>query len=115
MHPIIAFAGRMGAGKSSVSAAIARDLAWHFASFGGFVRKTATRRGIEHTRESLQAIGEDLEAGDRVKFCHAVLDDSGWHPGESAVVEGIRHVRIWETLKNIVAPPPIYLVCLEAA
>lgn len=104
----------MGAGKSSVSAAIARDLAWHFASFGGFVRKTATRRGIEHTRESLQAIGEDLEAGDPVKFCHAVLDDSGWHPSESAVVEGIRHVRIWETLKNIVAPQPIYLVCLEA-
>ncbi len=114
MHPIIAFAGRMGAGKSSVSAAIARELAWEFASFGWFVRKTATSRGIEHTRESLQAIGENLEASDPVKFCRAVLDDAGWHPGESAVVEGVRHVRIWETLKNIVAPQPIYLVYLEA-
>ena len=49
-----------------------------------------------------------------MKFCCAVLDDAGWHPGESAVVEGIRHVRIWETLKSIVAPQPIYLVYLEA-
>lgn len=114
MHPIVAFAGRMGAGKSAVSAAVAADLGCHFASFGGFVRKTATSRGIEHTRESLQGIGEELEARDAAMFCRAVLDDAGWHPGESAVVEGIRHVRIWATLKNLVAPQPIFLVYLEA-
>jgi cytidylate kinase len=115
MHPIIAFAGRMGAGKSSVSAAVAADLKWKFASFGGFVRKTATSRGIEHTRESLQAIGEELEASDAAAFCQSVLHDAAWHPGESAVVEGIRHVRIWETLKNLVAPQPIFLVYLDAS
>jgi len=115
MNPIIAFAGRMGAGKSSVSAAAAADLKWKFASFGGFVRKTATSRGVEHTRESLQAIGEELEASDPVKFCRVVLDDAGWQPDESAVVEGIRHVRIWETLKRLVAPQPIFLVYLDAS
>ena len=114
MHPVIAFTGRLGAGKSSVSAAIAKDLGWQFASFGGFVRKTATSRGVEHTRESLQAVGEELEANDPTKFCRAVLDDAGWYPGESAIVEGVRHVRIWETLKNLVAPQPIFLVYLEA-
>jgi cytidylate kinase len=114
MQPIIAFAGRMGAGKSSVSAAAAADLKWKFASFGGFVRKTATGRGIKHTRESLQAIGEELEASDPAQFCRSVLDDADWHQGESAVVEGIRHVRIWETLKNLVAPQPIFFVYLEA-
>ncbi len=30
------------------------------------------------------------------------------------VVEGIRHVRIWDTLKNLVAPQPVFLVYLEA-
>ena len=100
--------------EDDVYAAIAGDLAWEFASFEGFVRKTATSRGIEHTRESLQAIGENLEASDPVKFCRAVLDDAGWHPGESAVVDGVGHIRIWETLKNIVAPQPIYMVYLEA-
>lgn len=114
MQPILAFAGRMGAGKSSVSAAVANDLGWKFASFGGFVRKTATSRSVEHTRESLQAIGEELEANDPGMFCRAVLNDAGWNPGEPAVVEGIRHVRIWETLKNLVAPQPIFLVYLEA-
>ena len=63
---------------------------------------------------SLQAIGEELEATDPAMFCRAVLDDAGWNPGESAVVEGIRHVRIWETLKNLVAPQSIFLVYLEA-
>lgn len=115
MHPIIAFAGRMGAGKSSVSAAVAAGLRWKFASFGGFVRKTATSRGVEHTRESLQAIGEELEASDPVMFCRAVLDDAGWHPGESVVVEGVRHVRIWETLKNLAGSQPIFLVYLDAS
>jgi cytidylate kinase len=115
MHPIIAFAGRMGAGKSSVSAAAAADLAWKFASFGRFVRKTATSRGLEHTRESLQAVGEELEASDPAKFCRSVLDDADWHQGESVVVEGIRHVRILDVLKSLVAPQTIFLVYLDAS
>lgn len=114
MNPIVAFAGRVGAGKSSVAVALAADLGWHFASFGSFVRKIATNRGIEHTRDSLQVIGEELEANDPGGFCRGVLDDAGWYPGESAVVEGVRHVRIWETLKDMVAPQPIFLVYLEA-
>jgi cytidylate kinase len=115
MRQIIAFAGRMGAGKSSVSAALAADLGWRFASFGGFVRQTASSRGVEHTRESLQAIGEELEASDPAKFCRSVLDNAGWQPGESAVVEGIRHVRVWATLRDLVAPQPILLIYLDAS
>src|SRR5262245_6041940 len=114
MNPIIAFAGRMGAGKSSVSAAVAADLNWKFASFGGFVRKTATSRGVQHTRESLQAIGEELEANDPAAFCRLVLREAGWNVGESAVVEGIRHVSILNILKSLVAPQPVFLVYLEA-
>jgi cytidylate kinase len=34
---IVAFAGRIGAGKSSVSAAVAEELGLNLASFGGFV------------------------------------------------------------------------------
>jgi cytidylate kinase len=114
MNPIIAFAGRMGAGKSSVSAALAADLGWKFASFGRFVRKTATSRGVEHTRESLQTIGEELEASDPARFCRTVLDDAEWHPAESVVVEGIRHVSILDALKSLVAPQKVFLVYLEA-
>ena len=114
MNPIIAFAGRMGAGKSSVSAPLAADLRWKFASFGAFVRKTAGERGMDTSRESLQAVGAELEANDAVLFCRSVLDEAGWSAGESAVVEGIRHVRILNTLKSLVAPQPVFLVYLEA-
>jgi cytidylate kinase len=111
---VVAFAGRIGAGKSSVSAAFAEELGWKFASFGAFVRKTATERGIDLSRESLQTVGAELEATDAVKFCRAVLDGAGWNAGEPAVVEGIRHVRILDTLKSQVAPQPVFLVYLEA-
>lgn len=113
-HLVAAFAGRIGAGKSSVSAAFAADLGWKFASFGAFVRKTATERGMDLSRESLQAVGAELEAKDAALFCRAVLDDAGWNAGESVVVEGIRHVRILDTLKSLVAPKPVFLVYLEA-
>jgi cytidylate kinase len=111
---VVAFAGRIGAGKSSVSAAFAEDLGWKFASFGAFVRKTATERGMDLSRESLQTVGAELEAKDAMEFCRAVLDDAGWSAGEPAVVEGIRHVRILDTLKSQVAPQSVFLVYLEA-
>jgi cytidylate kinase len=111
---IVAFAGRIGAGKSSVSAAFATDRGWKFASFGDFVRKSASERGMDLSRESLQAIGAELEANDAAMFCRAVLDDAGWSAGECAVIEGIRHVRIWQTLKDLAAPQPVFLVYLEA-
>lgn len=111
---VVGFAGRIGAGKSSVSAAFAEELGWKFASFGAFVRKTATERGMDLSRESLQTVGAELEAKDAAKFCWAVLDGAGWNAGERAVVEGIRHVRILDTLKSQVAPQPVFLVYLEA-
>jgi cytidylate kinase len=111
---VVAFAGRIGAGKSSVSAAFAQELGWKFASFGAFVRRTATERGMDLSRESLQTVGAELEAKDAAKFCRAVLDDAGWNAFEPAVVEGIRHVRILDTLKGQVAPQPVFLVYLEA-
>lgn len=111
---VVAFAGRVGAGKSSVSAAFAKDLGWKFTSFGAFVRKTATERGMDHSRESLQTVGAELEATDATKFCRFVLDEARWKTGKPGVIEGIRHVRILDTLKSLVAPQSVFLVYLEA-
>ncbi len=111
---IVAFTGRIGAGKSSVSAAFAEEFGLRLASFGGFVRKIATDLGMDHSRESLQAVGEELEAKDAALFCRAVLGDAGWNAGEPVVVEGIRHVRILDILKSLVAPQRVFLVYLQA-
>lgn len=69
---------------------------------------------MDHARESLQVVGEELEAKDAARFCRAVLDDAGWNAGKPVVVEGIRHVRILDVLKSLVAPQPVFLVYLQA-
>jgi cytidylate kinase len=109
---IVAFAGRIGAGKSSVAKALADNLGWKLASFGAFVRTAASSRGLSLSRESLQAVGEELEATDATALCRAVLDAGSWQPGQPLVIEGIRHVRVLEILKTLVAPQPVVFVYL---
>jgi len=114
-HPVaVAFAGRMGAGKSSISSALASDMKWKRASFGEFVRYIAKKRGLEQSREVLQAVGAELEAGDVVAFCQDVLRFAEWGGGESLVIDGIRHVRVLETLRKLIAPVPLLFVYLDA-
>ena len=111
---IVAFAGRIGAGKSSVAKALADHLGWKLASFGAYVRTVASSRGLSLSRETLQAIGEELEAADATALCRAVLDAASWKPEEPLVIEGIRHVRVLEILKTIVVPHHLVFVYLEA-
>lgn len=110
----VAFAGRMGAGKSSVSSALASDMKWRRASFGDFVRSVAEKRGLEPSRQILQEIGAELESNDAALFCREVLSFAGWSVGESVVIDGIRHVRILETLGKLIAPMPLLFIYLEA-
>ena len=110
----VAFAGRMGTGKCSVSIALATNMGWKRASFGDFVRLIAAKRGLEPSRQVLQMIGAELESQDAVAFCKDVLESAGWHSGESIVVDGIRHVRVFEILRDLLSPVPVILVCLEA-
>lgn len=111
---IVAFAGRIGAGKSSVAKALADHLGWRLASFGAYIRIVASGRGLSPSRESLQAVGEELEAADATALCRAVLHAASWQAGQPLVIEGIRHVRVLEILKAVVAPQPLVFVYLEA-
>lgn len=110
----VAIAGRIAAGKSSVSSELASRLGWKRASFGDFVRSVAARRGLEPSREVLQKVGEELEAVDSAAFCKDVLTFASWNTGDPVVIDGIRHVRILEDLKKIVAPQQLLFVYLDA-
>lgn len=115
-HAAIAFAGAVGAGKSSVSTRVAETLAWARVSFGDFVRAEARRRGLDaESRTVLQALGEQLIESGWDGFCHSVLTQGNWLPGRPIVIDGIRHVRAVETLRELVAPLPFYLILLEAS
>lgn len=113
---VLAFAGTIGSGKSTVSAAVAAALGWPRTSFGDYVRKEAQRQGLDaSSREVLQAIGEQLLAAGWEPFCRSVLAQVAWVPGESLVIDGIRHVRAVETLRTLVAPAQLFLIYLQVS
>lgn len=100
---VLAFSGKIGSGKSSVSAAVAQVLQLPLVSFGGYVRQQAQLQQLEPTRKQLQDLGEKLFQVDARGFCAAVLAQA---PSQDAglVVDGIRHEAILHILKQMVAP-----------
>ncbi len=112
----VAFAGAIGAGKTSVSTKVAEMLGWSRASFGDYVRAVARDRELDaNSRDVLQSIGEELIAQGWEDFCRAVLARGSWTPGQPIVIDGIRHVHAVEALRGLVAPMPLYLVFLKAS
>lgn len=111
---VCGFSGRIGSGKTSISEEVARHLNWPRVSFGDYVRKVATEQGIDPTsRTALQDIGASLINNGIEKFCLSVLAQADWKPGQSLVVDGIRHQDILIKLKEIVLPSTFVLVYIN--
>jgi dephospho-CoA kinase len=107
---VLAFAGSIASGKSTLSAGIAQTLGWRYASFGDYVRQVARERGLDGSREVLQEVGAALIDQGWKHFCWAVLGQVEWEPGQSLVIDGIRHVEAVEVLRQLVAPSEVLLV-----
>ena len=60
MSQVIAIAGGIGSGKSTIARALADYFKCPIASFGDYVRGVAELRGREANRRELQEIGEQL-------------------------------------------------------
>ena len=114
---VIALSGRTKAGKSTIARALAERLGWPWASFGEYVRAEASRTDRPDDRETLQELGAGLIASlGCEEFCrrtlaHASLD------GDSVpcIVEGVRHLDVLRSLRDLFDPFPVYLVQLEVA
>lgn len=114
MNVVICFSGGIASGKTTVASAVATRRGLNVATFGGFVRDTARTRGIAEEREALQALGESLiEEMTFDGFCRAVIDRAGWAPGSAVVVDGIRHVAAFHSVKKLVAPVPCKLFLID--
>jgi tRNA uridine 5-carbamoylmethylation protein Kti12 len=109
---VLAFSGKIGSGKSTLSAQVAKALNWKLASFGDYVRTVAKSEGLELSREVLQDLGASLVERPE-EFCRSVLAHYGWQFGEPLVIEGVRHKEILEALQRIVAPLELRVVFLE--
>ncbi len=107
---IIAFAGPIASGKSTLSEAVARLLGASQRSFGGLVRREASRRGLDHSRLTLQSLGAELHSslGPAGMVEHVLADVDGL----SVTVDGVRHLDVHHCLK---AAAENYLLVFVAA
>ena len=114
-YQVIGLAGQIGSGKSSVGQGVASALECPLASFGDHVRRVASQRGLDHTREILQAVGEELiNTLAAEEFVARVVADSGWVRTSGLVIEGIRHPHIAECVSTYVRPAAYSLIFLDA-
>lgn len=114
MRPIvIGISGPIASGKTTFGTRLSEYLGCSIGSFGQVVREVARQRRLGMDRSILQRIGQDLADGDPAKFCRDVLAAAGWKPGESAVIEGFRHVSIVEAMRQIVYPAEFKLLFLD--
>ena len=107
---VVAFSGKSGSGKSTISTSLADRLGWKRASFGGYVRRVAAERGLTESIESLQDLGAELVANGLAQFCRGVLEAANWRTGEPLIVDGVRHSEVLETLRALTAPSRVILV-----
>jgi dephospho-CoA kinase len=115
MSLLLCFSGQIGSGKSSVSTAVAEALGWRRTGFGDYLRSEISRLGGDpNDREALQNLGQNRVEDDPVSFCRNVLSDGGFMPGDDFVIDGVRHVRIFEILTEVGAPSQARLLFLGA-
>lgn len=111
---IVCFSGKIGSGKSSVSRAIAQQLGCQRASFGEYVRQLLSDSGGDpNSRADLQDFGQSLVNNDARGFCEGLLSEVNYQAGDDLVIDGIRHVDIYNILTTILVPAKIILIHLE--
>jgi cytidylate kinase len=108
MGTVIAFSGPIGAGKSSISRAVAGLLGWPRVSFGEYVQKVAKDSGQDpEDRAVLQRLGQALVVSDVDGFVDAVLNQTKWRGEDregNLVVDGLRHAEVRHALIQRIEP-----------
>jgi dephospho-CoA kinase len=110
----LGFSGSIASGKSTLSEAVAAALGCNRVSFGLHMRAEAARRGLPDDRSTLQKIGEELVDHNAEALCAAVLAQADWAPGDSIVIDGVRHIAVSDCLKQLVSPSDFQLVHISA-
>jgi cytidylate kinase len=113
---LLCFSGQIGSGKSSVSSAVAEALGWRRTGFGDYLRSEITRLGGDpSSRKALQDLGQSRVEEDPLAFCRDVLAAGGFQPGDDFVVDGVRHLGIFQILHTVSTPTRARLIFLSTA
>ncbi len=115
MSLLLCFSGQIGSGKSSVSTAVGEALGWQRTGFGDYLRSEIARLGGNpDCRETLQELGQKRVDEDPKAFCRDVLAAGGFKPGDNFLVDGVRHVSIFDILVAVSKPSHARLLFLGA-
>jgi dephospho-CoA kinase len=115
MSVLLCFSGQIGSGKTSVSVEVAKKLGWGRTGFGDYLRAEILKIGGDPSdREALQDLGKSRVDESCEAFCRDVLEFGGFRPGENFVVDGIRHLVIFDTLAIQGLPSRARLIFLGA-
>lgn len=113
MSKVVAFAGKIGSGKTTITKSLADLFDWPRASFGDYVRAAARQRGMKDTREVLQALGTEILRADPGKFCQSVLAHCGWNAGQNLLIDGLRHEETIEIIKGLTRATTVSIVFVK--
>ena len=114
MKPVVAaLAGRSGSGTSVLAVRLASIMNWRFASFGAHIRDVAASRGLQCTRQEQQDIGLEL-VRDPEAFARVVISKSRWRPGQSLIVDGLRHKEVLDALRYITDQSEVMEIYVDA-
>lgn len=97
---ILAIAGKIGSGKSTLTNALSKKLSWSAVSFGSYIRDEAKKMGIEQNRLNLQQLGAELLKNPE-KLCMNVLSSASWNSDQNLLIDGIRHKNILKALYKL--------------
>jgi dCMP deaminase len=101
MSKYVALTGYMGSGKGEV-AAMLKERGFHYISLSDVVRAEATKRGVEHTRENLQNIGNELREEHGVGALGKKVRETIEREGKGDwVIDGIRNPGEWEEIRKL--------------
>lgn len=97
---VICFSGRIGSGKTSVSRPVADRLGASWTGFGDFVRATAAESGLDpSSRVVLQDLGAKLIRENGIGWlCSQVIARATWDGKRALVIDGVRHVPVFEEI-----------------
>jgi len=109
MH--IGLTGYLACGKGEL-AKILQNKGFEYISLSDVVRNEATEQGLEHTRENLQKIGNELrEKNGATYFAAKVREEVEKNPDKKYVIDGIRNPMEAKELKVL---PDFYLVGISS-
>ena len=110
---VICLSGAPGSGKTTIAKAVAGQIGRQCGSFGDYVRSRAREQGLGADRGSLQRLGQSLVDQGPRDFCQATLDWLGWTPPHGLILDGLRHVSVYEALQALVHPIEVSLIFID--